>query len=458
MTQTPEMFEGLTPPPAFPPDAVISDLGDGLVLRHGTPDDSDALAAFNETVHADAPSYSLDTWVRHWTGDLMSGRHPRIRAHDFVIVHDSKAERIAATLSLLSHRMRYGATLVDGGQPELVGTHPAYRRRGLVRKMFDVVHGWSADRGEKLQIVDGIPWYYRQFDYEMGIESGVSRLADKALMLAAPPADTLFQARDATPDDIPFLERMYKQTCDRHRLSCVRDAALWRYEFERSPGSAFARDLVIVEDRDGRPQAATACTKSLRAGWLSIGFYEVAPGTPMQALTRTLFTELHRRAEAFAERDGGEFQGANFFLGSEHPLYEVARGRLRDPGRRYALYVRIPDVVDFLTHVAPELEARLAASPFAGQRGSLDLSFYRSGARIVFDAGRIERVESWTPDTGARGDLAFPDLSFLSLLMGHRSLQELNDFYPDCIVGNEQRGALAEVLFPKQPSSLWATY
>jgi len=458
MTQTPEMFEGLPPPPAFSRDAVISDLGDGLVLRHGTPDDSEAVAAFNETVHADAPSYSLDTWVGHWTRDLMSDNHPRIRARDFVIVHDTKAERIAATLALLSHRMRYGATLVDGGQPELVGTHPAYRRRGLVRKMFDVVHAWSAERGEKLQIVDGIPWYYRQFDYEMGIESGQSRIADKAVMLAAPPTDAPFRARDATPDDIPLLERMYNQTCDRHRISCVRDAALWRYEFERSPGAAFARDVVILEDRESRPQAAFASAKNVRGGWLTVGFYEVAPGTPMQALTRTLFTELRRRAEAFAARDGAEFQGANFFLGSQHPLYDVARGRLRDLGRRYALYVRVPDVVDFLNHVSPELEARLAASSFAGQRGNLDLSFYRSGARIVFDAGRIERVESWTPDTGARGDLAFPNLSFLSLLMGHRSLQELNDFYPDCIVGNEQRGALAEVLFPKQPSDLWATY
>ncbi len=67
-------------------------------------------------------------------------------------------------------------------------------------------------------------------------------------------------------------------------------------------------------------------------------------------------------------------------------------------------------------------------------------------------------TSAWEPDTSARGHLAFPDLTFLHLLMGSRSLAELDAFYADCIVAHRQRGALAEVLFPKQPSNLWFTF
>ena len=34
------------------------------------------------------------------------------------------------------------------GRPEAVGTRPEYRRRGLVRAQFEVIHAWSAERGE----------------------------------------------------------------------------------------------------------------------------------------------------------------------------------------------------------------------------------------------------------------------------------------------------------------------
>ena len=125
--------------------------------------------------------------------------------------------------------------------------------------------------------------------------------------------------------------------------------------------------------------------------------------------------------------------------------------------RPYALYLRVPDLVDFLTHVAPELESRLAASSFAGQRGTLDLNLFRTGVRIAFDSGKITGVEAWRPDTGANGHVSFPELSFLHLLSGHRSLAELQAFHADCLVFNEGRAALVEALFPPQPSWFWST-
>ncbi len=459
MTQTAALFEGLTPPASFDAEDVIEDLGEGLVLRHANPDDCDALAEFNRVVHANPPDYQPIDGIAAWTRDLMSG-HPRVRPRDFVLVHDTKAERVASTLMLVSHRFRYGQVEFEAGQPEIVGTHPDYRRRSLVRRMFDVVHGWSAERGQKLLVIGGIPWYYRQFGYEMAIEHGVEYRAPASVLPARPPeSEDALRVRPATTGDIALLGALYERTCERHRISCLRDKRQWRYELEgHSAASDPHRVLGVVEQPDGTPVAAYAHLGALRGGQLQVQFFDVVEGTPRQAITRPFFAELRQRGNEYAGRDGQSFEGVAFFLGREHPLYELARGRVEPHPGSYALYVRVPDLVDFLGHIAPELERRLAASPFAGQRGALDLNLYRSGVRIVFDQGRISKVEAWEPDTSARGHLAFPDLTFLNLLMGSRSLAELDAFYADCIVAHQQRGALAEVLFPKQPSNLWFTF
>ena len=39
-----------------------------------------------------------------------------------------------------------------------------------MRKQFDVIHAVSAQRGELMQGITGIPWYYRQFGYEMALD------------------------------------------------------------------------------------------------------------------------------------------------------------------------------------------------------------------------------------------------------------------------------------------------
>jgi hypothetical protein len=49
----------------------------------------------------------------------------------------------------------------------------------------------------------------------------------------------------------------------------------------------------------------------------------------------------------------------------------------------------------------------------------------------------------------------FPDLTFLQLLFGHRSLDELEAAFPDCVTRGQEVRALLQVLFPKAPSKVW---
>src|SRR5512135_435310 len=131
----------------------IRDLGKGLILPHATPDDTEALVQFNAITHSG--SDQPDPHVADHTFDLISGRLPTFQAGDFTIVEDISTCKIVSSLSLISQVWAYDGIPFKVGRPEIVGTAPVYRRRGLVRDQFDEVHQWSQARGELVQVITG---------------------------------------------------------------------------------------------------------------------------------------------------------------------------------------------------------------------------------------------------------------------------------------------------------------
>jgi hypothetical protein len=112
-------------------------------------------------------------------------------------------------------------------------------------------------------------------------------------------------------------------------------------------------------------------------------------------------------------------------------------------------------VTAFLRHIAPALEHRLANSLMPGYTGELKFTFYRRSPRLTFENGRITDVTTWQPTPNDEGGAAFPGLSFLQLLFGWRSLEELRHEYPDCWVAGNTMRALLSALFPKADSDVW---
>ena len=150
--------------------AVIRDLGDGLVLCQATIADVDRVVLFNTHVHSDQGWDVPDTKLGFWVQDLMSGSHPTVTVGDFLVVEDTATGEIVSSTNLIPQTWSYAGIEFGVGRPELVGTHPDYRRRGLVRAQFEVLHQWSAERGHSVQAITGIPWYYRQFGYDMALD------------------------------------------------------------------------------------------------------------------------------------------------------------------------------------------------------------------------------------------------------------------------------------------------
>ncbi|MGC9350312.1 MAG: GNAT family N-acetyltransferase [Anaerolineae bacterium] len=448
-------------------EAVIRDLGDGLVLRRATPADDEALVDFNARVHSDVGWETPDEPIGAWVHDLMTQPHPTFDVGDFLIVEDTAQGKIVSSSNLISQTWSYDGVRFGVGRPELVGTHPDYRRRGLVRAQFEVLHRWSAERGHQVEAITGVPWYYRQFGYEMALDLGGSRSGSLTSIPKLKENESEpYRVRVATSRDLDFVAEVAALGQQRSLVSCVRDRALWRYALDgQSVENVQARALRVIETPDGEPVGFVAHALKLWGNTLFLDLYELKPGVSWWRVTPSVLRYLKETGASYEAHLPSEmdrsFERVAFGLGRDHPVYAVVTDWLPKTREPYAWYIRVSDLPAFLRLIAPILKARLAGSILVGYSGTLKLDFYRAGIRVNFEQGAVTEIAPWPwgneSDHERRSGGAFvrfPDLTFLQLLFGYRSLDELQHAHADC-GGNLEGRLLVAALFPKQSSTVW---
>ncbi len=213
-------------------------------------------------------------------------------------------------------------------------------------------------------------------------------------------------------------------------------------------------EIRIIERGDERV-GMVVHPPSLSGTMLPAYGYELKPGISWLAVNSAVIRYLWQTGQEYTRVEGKEeLRSFGFWLGSEHPAYQAAAGRLPYVRKPYAWYLRVPDVPGFVQRITPILEERLAGSVACGHTGELKISFYRDGLRLTFEDGGI-RVQPWKT-VGDRGaNAGFPGLTFLQLLFGYRTLQELDDALADCFVSSDEARVLLDALFPKAPSDVW---
>jgi predicted acetyltransferase len=429
-------------------------LEDGLLLRWGVPADAQELGTFNIKVHSENPS-EPQNWLADWTADLMSGKHPTTQASDFTVVVDQKAgNKIVSSLNLISQTWTYADIPFGVGRIELVGTDPQYRRRGLIRRQMNAVHQKSAARGELLQAITGIPWYYRQFGYEMTVNlSGSRELFWIRPANDKPVKEEIYQMRPAERSDIPKLQTLYPLHCADSLLVAQRSKNIWEYElFVATRETAGARTLHMIEDGSGSVVAYAQIFPYGTA--FRVREVAVIQGHSWRAVALFLIRELKKRARELNQERDKSITHIVFNLGVAHPLYDALGSQLEKQQKPYAWYIRVPDLIAFLNVISPVLERRLSQSVMAGHTGALRLNLYRNTLSLLFENGKIRKIETYEPDRFFDADAFFPDLSFLNLLFCHRSFAELDAAFVDCFAEKLEAAVLLDCLFPRQPSDI----
>jgi len=436
-------------------ETIIRELGDGLVLRHATPEDAQALVAFNKAIHGE--SEWDEKGLEDWTLDLIDGEGPTFDTGDFTIVEDTSTGEIVSSACTISQTWSYEGILFKVGRPELVGTKKDYRRRGLVRQQFEVLHKWSAERGELVQVITGIPYYYRQFGYEMALALGGGKAGYEPHLPALKDDEKEpFTFRLAAEKDIPFLMTTYDLGCKRSMISAVWDEALWRYELSgKRKYNINRREIYIIEDLEGE-HAGFIGIPPVKWGQSSmLTLYELSPGYSWSDVTPSVIRFLWQKGLDLAEEQEQKQKIFGFWLGEQHPAYEVAPSKLPRERKPYAYFVRVPDLPAFLNKIKPILEARVGKSAFANHTGTIKLSFYRDGISLDFKQGRLEEIKALAFDELDDTAANFPPLVILHLVFGYRTVEELKHILPDVTTKDDETMYLLDTLFPKKTSQVW---
>jgi len=449
------------------------DLGHGLFRRWSQAADWPRVGQLIGSVFTNGPGEPFNERTADVVRILMSETRPSpfTTPGDFALVEDtSKAERpVVACICFWRHEWSYGGIKFGVCQPEMVATDPAYRNRGLVRRLMEMIHARSAAEGHLVQGITGIPYFYRQFDYEYVLDLGGGRIVP---LTAVPPKKDdqpePYHLRLATVTDIAHLLALSNQSRNASLVWHETNEADWRYVIECWDEPLVRERGPVLTGINGHmhmivDSADTVCGYTWLAAkrWgAELMIYQlqlyshVNWQTAMPSLQRAF--RVHGEGIPPVQRNDKLFSELNFALGRTHPAYEVLDERSVahiDPP--YAWYLRVPDVPAFVRRIAPILEQRLAQSVLVGYTGALKFDFYRGGLFLQFEQGKLSTVEPWRSQQEDDADAGCPPLIFLQLLFGYRSLAELRLIFPD-VWANDEPGRLLNILFPKLPSTLFS--
>ncbi|KAG0203949.1 hypothetical protein BGX28_003951 [Mortierella sp. GBA30] len=441
------------------------DIGEGLVMRWSTRADQHNVASCMAEAFRWVQfgrSYKEDEYpepnknVYKAMSRLLSGHCKVMTEYDYALVENTLAKEgenpIVACVCLQASPGYYGKVQLTYGKPECVGSHPDYRNRGLIRRLFlEMIHPASEARGDVIQMLPGIPHFYLQFGYEYAMAFRPFRqLKDVAAAIPLLPeheTEEPFLLREPILDDLPYLIQMStpEKLMENTDIGLYYDETYWRYTvFEAAEVnhdlSRYTR--IIVDAKTGKD---CGLIMGKKASYYHINIFTLEDSyhhryrDALYPVLRQFLTvmrdafELQEKKEKEElekekkdnsqeqEKDKGnckekeEEHGPvvtknkipSFFcnIDAQHPVSKLLESKLVADKSPMRIYTRIPSYANFILKVAPTLEDRLAKSYLAGISVTWHFDFFRKvlgttgkGLEIVFENGKIiSASDDWVP-------------------------------------------------------------
>lgn len=428
-------------------------------IRPGRASDATELARLHASVQLQGvtggkPHPGIAAWVE----GLLTG-HPTVVPADFLVAEESATGRPVASLVGIRQSWSLAGVRLPVAQIELVGTAPEHRGNRLTERLFAALHEQYAADGVPVQIIEGIPYFYRRLGYDYALANDGAAVVPVARPAIEQPTSLHgLMVRPATVDDADALAAIDRRVADSAALTCPRDALLWRHEIAGRSSADLARRVVAVlaHGTDVRGYLVHGARLS-GAGELMV--FAAACSQPADwpqaaAPMHAYLTQVGWQYEASAEQP---FTGIRPILTPEHPL--VRLGLPGVPRRARGWYVRTGDPVDLLARLQPVLRARWRAADLRWPEPTLVIDMYGRAARLEFTDGELTAITATRgavspasePDTHA----AIPPGALLQLMLGHRTLPEVLDNWPDCLPRDRLTEHFLTAAFPRVPVQIW---
>jgi predicted acetyltransferase len=367
--------------------------------------------------------------------------HPGMTLNNFfVIKHKGK---MVSTLNLIPVTWSIGGIHLKVAEMGHVGTLPEYRGKGLIQRMVDEYHEEVQKQGYDIAVIEGIPYFYRQFGYEYTLPL----LEETRIRLdQIPEWKTNVKIRVFAEKDLPKAKRLLEQSQRKFYVHSVRDETIWKTQQKTSIASDPEPFQGYVVEEQGR----------------MIAYFRMREIPKEKGLLLTEITEVDQLAAQavlnFLKNHGNQHHLENLFanISYEEPFaeYLVSLGALKRVPT-YAWQIRITDYVNIFQKLKPLLEHRLANSMYKRLTETLDFNFRVFTVQVIVKDGKI--IDIRKIDKGERSPIGLNPLAFVQLFMGYRDRQELEETVPDIRVAVSHR-YLIDILFPKMPSYIHSAY
>jgi predicted N-acetyltransferase YhbS len=410
-------------------------VGDGFVFKYvETDEDVEQYLLLMRRV------FGEDTGVDSLVKKLVD-HHPGMTLNDFFVM--KLDGDVVAGLGLIPVTWVIGEIPLKVAEMGFVATLPEFRGKGLIRRLVGEFHGKVEDEEYDLAVVEGIPYFYRQFGYEYAIPL----LEETSIRMGQiPDYDATHEIRRFTGMDITQASRLLSTAQEKFYVHSVRDEYVWGIqEKTRVASDPEPFESYIVEE-----------------GGVSIAYFRFREDRKESQLVLTEVTDVDQVvAEAVLRflKEMGLKRGLQVLsarVSYEEPFaqhLETLGGVKRLPP--YAWQVRVTDYVRMFQKLRPLFEARLANSACRRLTEKLAFNFRRFIIQLQVENGSITDVRRL--ETGERSSLGLNPSTFTQLLLGYRSRCELEMCFPDFRIDVAHR-RLLDVLFPKLPSYIHSAY
>jgi ribosomal protein S18 acetylase RimI-like enzyme len=423
-------------------------------IRPGRKSDVTGLAGLHAAVQLQSgtgghPHPGIAAWVE----DLMDG-HPSVTPADFLVAEDRTTGRPAASLVGIRQTWSLAGVPLPVAQVELVGTAPEHRGNRLADRLFDAFHQHGAEDGTALQMIEGIPYFYRRLGYDYALANdGAPTVPAGALASAVTSQGGEPIVRSATTGDAEALAAVDRRIMGGAALNCPRDAAVWRYEIGgRSPEDIAGRKVaVLVRDAEVRGYLVHGDRLS-PAGELPVLAAACAQPADWPHAAPAMHAYLGETGRGLTG-----FTAVRRILSPAHPL--VRFGPAGVPRRPRGWYVRCADPIALLARLQPLLRARWRTADLRWPEPEMIIDLYGRAARLEFADGELTTVTAVrgvvSPSTDPATHAAVPPEALIHLMLGHRTLPEVLDLWPDCLPRDRRAELFLTAAFPAVPVHVW---
>jgi predicted acetyltransferase len=367
--------------------------------------------------------------------------HPKMNLRNFYVIKDK--DRMVSTLNLIPVTWSIGGVQLKAAEMGHVGTLPEYRGKGLIQRLIDEYHREVQKQGYDVAVIEGIPYFYRQFGYEYA----VPLLEETKIRLdQIPEWKTEIKIRPFAEKDIPKAKMLLEQSQRKFYVHSVRDEAIWKVQQRTNIAS------------DPEPFQGYAVEEQGKM----IAYFRIREIPKEKELLLTEITEVDQLAAqallSFLKKYGNQhnLETLSTNISYEEPFaeYLVSLGAMKSVPT-YAWQIRIADYVRIFRKLKPLFEHRLANSMYNRLTETLNFNFRVFTIQVTVKDGKIRDIRKIAKSE--RSPIGLNPLAFVQLMTGYKNRQELMETVPDVRVAVSHR-PLIDVLFPKMPSYIHSAY